>query len=283
MSSTLRAMPLISIPELARRLDEPNLVVVDCRWGLNNPEHGKNAYRTGHIPGAVFADLDTNLSGPAGAGRHPLPDPETFDRTLGSWGITPQSTVVAYDDAGGAIAARLWWMLTDQGHTDTFVLDGGITEWEATGHETAPGDPHWEATTPAGLATNAWRNIATIDDVAQRPASTILIDARSPERYQGVSEPIDARPGHIPGALNVPTSDNLEHGRFRPRHQLRNRYLESGVNESSRVIAHCGSGVTACHDILAMELAGLPRAKLYVGSWSEWASTDHPAATGNRP
>lgn len=257
--------------------------MVDCRWGLVDAGYGRNAYRSGHIPGAVFADLDTDLAGPTGPGRHPLPTPEAFDLTLGSWGITARSTVVAYDDVGGSIAARLWWMLTDQGHINTVVLDGGIPEWTRTGHETAAGEPHTTDRYPAQIAVHQWRGVVSIEAVDDRPSTTTVIDARSPERYRGDSEPIDSRPGHIPGALNVPTSDNLSGGRFRLSHQLRNHYLESGVSESSDAIVHCGSGVTACHDILAMELAGLPRPKLYVGSWSEWSSTDRPASTGDKP
>lgn len=275
-------MPLISVEELARRLDEPDLVVVDCRWALNNPDHGLEAYQSGHIPGAVFADLETDLSGAAGPGRHPLPDPEAFDTTLGGWGITPETAVVVYDDAGGSIAARLWWMLTDQGHANARVLDGGIQRWVSTGHELSGETPEPHPDQPAGIATRPWTGVVSITEVANRKKTTVVVDARSPERFRGESEPVDARPGHIPGAINVPTAGNLVNGRFLAPHRLRRRYESAHIADAESAIIHCGSGVTACHDILAMELAGLPRPLLYVGSWSEWAATDRPAEVGER-
>ncbi len=274
-------MPLISVHDLAQRLGEPGLVVVDCRWALNEPDHGRSAYRTGHIPGAVFADLETDLSGESGPGRHPLPEPDVFDLTLGRWGIDPGSAVVAYDDAGGSIAARLWWMLTDQGHAATYVLDGGIPAWIADGHPVESGEDRSVSGGAAGIATSPWAGVVTIQEVADRGPS-VVVDARAPERYRGDTEPIDARAGHIPGAINLPTAGNLDNGLFLGTRELRERYRDAGVVEPG-VIMHCGSGVTACHNILAMELAGLPRPLLYVGSWSEWASTDRPAAMGEAP
>jgi thiosulfate/3-mercaptopyruvate sulfurtransferase len=271
----------MSVDELAAMLGEPGLVVVDCRWALNKPDHGRNAYRAGHIPGAVFADLETDLSSRIGPGRHPLPEPTTFDAMLGGWRVSPQSTVVAYDDAGGTIAARLWWMLSDQGHSTTYVLDGGIDAWIASGRDLEIGDPVHETRTPAGVATKAWAGIVEISGVANRSAGTVVIDARAPERFRGETEPIDPKPGHIPGAINIPTSENLSGGQFRSPAELRSRYMESGITEEDAVFVHCGSGVTACHDILALELAGFDRPLLYVGSWSEWSSTDQPVALGD--
>jgi protein-tyrosine-phosphatase/rhodanese-related sulfurtransferase len=189
--------------------------------------------------------------------------------------------VVVYDDAGGSIAARLWWMLTDQGHTKSFVLDGGINAWIASGHGTETGDPNPAPKRAAGVATKPWDGIVSIAEVARRSDGTVLIDARAPERFRGDTEPIDPKPGHIPGAINIPTSENLVDGRFATSGQLRDRYADSGVSSSTKVMIHCGSGVTACHNILAMELAGFPRPSLYVGSWSDWSSTDRPVAVGN--
>lgn len=274
-------MSLISVGELDGRLREPGMVVVDCRWALNKPDHGRSAYEAGHIPGAVFGDLETDLAG-TGAGRHPLPEPADFDLTLGSWGVDPDSTVVAYDDAGGSIAARLWWMLTDQGHEDTHVLDGGIPAWVDAGLPVEKGEPSNLPRQQADIATGAWTGVVGISEVANRPPDTVVVDARAPERYRGETEPIDARAGHIPGAINLPTSGNLSNGQFLDPDTLRDRYTQAGLDKSEAIM-HCGSGVTACHNVLAMELAGLDRPLLYVGSWSDWASTDRPAATGDSP
>lgn len=273
-------MAIISVEKLAAQTERRDLVVVDVRWALGNPDHGLNAYRDGHIPGAVFADLEADLSGEGGPGRHPLPDPEAFDRFLGSIGATPNSTIVAYDDAHGAIASRLWWMLTDQGHRRAFVLDGGYPAWITAGEPIATSPSPRAEPQPAGIALRQWRGIATVDHVAQRPTSTVLIDARAAVRFRGDTEPIDARAGHIPGAVNLPHSGNVIDGHMADLNYLSDRFAAAGVDHASDVIVHCGSGVTACHDILAMTLAGLPRPRLFVGSWSEWASTDRPLATG---
>ncbi len=272
----------MSVAELERRSGEPNLVLVDCRWALGQPTKGRSDYADGHIPGSFFADLETDLSGSTGPGRHPLPDPTAFDITLGSWGVTPSCTVVAYDDAGGAIAARLWWMLTDQGHGDTHVLDGGYQAWLAGGHPVDTAQPPRMSPYPAGIASAPWGDAATMEDVVSA-ATSVVVDARSAERYRGDVEPVDARPGHIPGAKNLPFADNLDNGFFKDASTLRTHFASHGLTNETEAIFHCGSGVTACHSILAMEIAGLPRPRLYVGSWSEWAASDRPVATGETP
>lgn len=273
--------PLISADELLGRIDEPDLVIVDCRWYLGEPVAGRRAFEESHIAGAVYADLDTDLSAPPSAetagGRHPLPNPQTFDRTLGSWGVSQASTVVAYDDRGGAIAARLWWMLTDQGFRDAIVLDGGFDAWRASDGPTESGPPPARTTIePAGIAIHGWRGVVTIRDIDH--AANGIFDARAPERYRGETEPVDPKAGHIPGAQNLPLTDHLDDSLFRSAEEIAWSLDAAGLRAGS--VVHCGSGVTACHLILAAEVAGRPRPQLYVGSWSEWSSTDRPIATG---
>jgi thiosulfate/3-mercaptopyruvate sulfurtransferase len=270
--------PLISPAQLLASMDDPDLVVVDCRWYLGDPDAGPAAYRTGHVEGAVYADLDTDLSGTHGGGRHPLPSPDEFDITLAELGIGPASTVVAYDDRGGAVAARLWWMLTDQGHQSSAVLDGGLQAWVGVGGriETEP-KPRRTPTAGAGVSLLPWRGVVSTPDVAARAGG--VFDARAPERFMGETEPVDAKAGHIPGATNLPLTDHLDGTRFRDLPSMRTNLEGHGFGVDT--IVHCGSGVTACHLILAAEAVGLPRPLLYVGSWSEWSSTDLPIATGS--
>lgn len=277
--------PLVGVDWLAEHLHHAGLVVADVRWYLDGRD-GREAYRTGHIPGAVFVDLTTELAappGPGGAGgRHPLPTPEAFAAAMAAHGINDRSRVVAYDDAGGAVAARLWWMLRATGH-DAAVLDGGIAEWR--GHLVV-GD---ETRAPAGTFTpRPWppSMLATADEVAEVAARDggMVVDARAAERYRGEVEPIDPKAGHIPGAVNVPWSSNLLDGVFLPAGELADRYRAAGVLDADDVVVSCGSGVNACHDILALSLAGRDDARLYVGSWSEWSSDDsRPVATGDAP
>ena len=274
--------PIISVAELAEVIGLPDIRVVDCRWYLGEPEQGREAYEHGHLPGAVYAALDDHLSATDGPGRHPLPSPEVFASSVALLGIDRSHRVVAYDDRGGAVAARLWWMLSAQGFDRAHVLDGGIQAWEADGHPvttTSPTPHHVVPFTP-----RPWSGIVTIDDVGDRSHDAVLLDARSPERYRGDEEPVDPKAGHIPGAASLPLTDLLtEDTRFLPLDQLERRLRASGVAASGQVIAQCGSGVTACHLILAAEAAGLGRPSLYVGSWSEWSSTDRPIATGAAP
>jgi thiosulfate/3-mercaptopyruvate sulfurtransferase len=274
--------PLISVNELQSILGDNDTRIVDCRWYLGEPHRGTLEYQGGHILGAVYASLDDDLSGDSGAGRHPLPTPDRFRAVLARLGITRSTRVIVYDDRGGAIAARLWWMLTNQGHEMTSVLDGGIQAWIADGlplSTTAERPP-----ASAGFSAHPWTGTADRDAVAKQPDHTILVDARSYERYVGAEEPIDPKPGHIPGAISLPQADNLtEELAFLSPDVLRSRFLRAGIGEASDVIVHCGSGVTACHNILAMEIAGIRRPLLYVGSWSDWSSQNLPVATGEIP
>lgn len=273
--------PIVSAEWLAERLatntaESSRIRVVDVRWYLDgSPGHA--AYLSGHIPGAVFVDLDTVLAAPATAadGRHPLPTPEVFADGLGAAGIGPNDIVVAYDDRSGISAGRLVWMLRIIG-ASAALLDGGLPAWDgalSTGAESLP---------PVRRQAVAWPAdaLATADEVeAVVDAGGVVIDARAPERYRGETEPIDPRAGHIPGAINLPFTDNLDdQERFRPAEQLGHRFSEAGAG--GEAIMYCGSGVSACHNVLAMEAAGLDRPRLYVGSWSQWSSdSSRPAAT----
>jgi thiosulfate/3-mercaptopyruvate sulfurtransferase len=261
--------PLISPEELVHRLSEVRLV--DIRWALTDPSYGRSAYEAGHLPGAVFADLDRDLSGAPGPGRHPLPDVETFASTLGCLGISPDDEVVTYDDAGGTVAARLWWMLRAIGHERSRLLDGGYRTWVDLGHAVEVGG---RVPTPAVYPVPE-RFDGTIE--RERLGEGILIDARAPERYRGEIEPVDPKAGHIPGAINRPATSNLgQDGRFRDKDELAAIY--GGLGE--KVFVSCGSGVNGCHDAVAMVIAGLPMPLLYVGSFSEWSNLDLPVETG---
>jgi thiosulfate/3-mercaptopyruvate sulfurtransferase len=264
---------LISVEELAGILGQVRLC--DLRWDLDDPDKGRNTYEQGHIPGAVFVDLDTDLASPPGEnGRHPLPDPDVFAVTLGSLGIDPDSDVVAYDDTGGRIAARLWWMLRSIGHDEVRVLDGGYQAWVEAGHEVESG---MVAPVPARYpGPLVFTGMLGPDDLEGRT----VVDARAGARYRGETEPIDPKPGHIPGAINIPTDTNLdESGHFLDARSLNDAY--SGL--TGDVVVSCGSGVTACHDALAMVAAGLPMPDVYVGSYSEWSRLDRPVNTGSEP
>ena len=277
--------PLVDAEWVAAHTDDPDVVVADVRWYLDG-RSGRDAYESGHLPGAVFVDLDAVLAADpsTGAGRHPLPDPGVFAGALGRLGIGETSTVVAYDDAGGAVAARLWWMLRAVGQ-DAAVLDGGLAAW--TGPlEAGPGrDRATVARTPVPWPSE---RIASADDVAAvsegRVSGVRLLDGRAPERYKGEVEPIDARAGHIPGAVNAPVAGNLDPatGRFRPAAELRVRYAGLLGDPPQDAIAYCGSGVNACHTLLALEVAGLPEGRLFPGSWSAWSARgDRPVETGD--
>lgn len=266
---------LISAHELVHHLHDPGWTVVDCRFSLDDTERGRRDYQQAHIPGAVYAHLDEDLSGPVipgRTGRHPLPDVDTFARTLCAWGIGPGVQVVAYDDSGGAIAARLWWMLRWLGHDAVAVLDGGWPCWQEEGYptrsgvETRPPRTFVPNPRPEMILTTA-EVLAHLHDPDWR-----LLDARAPERYRGEVEPIDPVAGRIPGALSAPYADNLgPNGRFLPPEALRARFHALVGNvPPERVACYCGSGVTAAHDLLAMAHAGLGLPRLYVGSWSEW-------------
>ena len=262
-----------------------SVVVADCRWYLDD-RSGHEAYLAGHIPGAIWVDVDDDLADPATAegGRHPLPSPARFAAAMARRGIGDDSHVVAYDDAGGSIAARLWWMLCSLG-VRAAVLDGGFAAWEGE-LQAGPAAP----TTPGSFAERPWPSSHYVDtaDVHPdaRPAGTLLVDARVAARFRGDDTTIDPRPGHIPGAVNAPWPDNLDlrTGRLRPPDALRSRFASLGAGDATRVVASCGSGVTACHDLLAMAVAGIGPLALYTGSWSAWsADPARPAALGPAP
>jgi thiosulfate/3-mercaptopyruvate sulfurtransferase len=280
--------PLAAGDELARLLDDPAVVVADVRWYLDG-RSGRAAYEAGHVPGAVFVDLDTVLAAApeTGAGRHPLPDPGTFAGALGRLGIGADAFVVAYDDAGGTIAARLWWMLRAVGQ-DAAVLDGGLAAWPGP-LETGPGRGEGDRRTVA-RALVPWPDglVADGDAVAamsEGRAPGVLLDARARPRYAGEVEPVDPRAGHIPGARSLPAAELLDPatGRFLSPSELRARF-EAYVPaaDDAPPVAYCGSGVTACHTLLALEVAGIQGGRLYPGSWSAWRGrSDRPIATGN--
>lgn len=276
---------LIDAPALAGLLGQPGLRVVDCRHDLSDPAAGRSAYAQAHIPGAVFMHLDEDLSGTCNGrnGRHPLPDPAVFAARLGASGIGPDDQVVACDDAGGAIAARLWWMLRWIGHRNAAVLDGGYRAWKQAGlplDAGLPGFPPVEH--PVADALVGVVDAAALQDALIRGDIT-LIDARSPDRFAGENETLDPVAGHIPGAINRFFRHNLADGRFRPPEELRAGFAALlGDRAAHEVVHQCGSGVTACHNLLAMEVAGLHGSRLYPGSWSEWcADPARPVATGN--
>jgi thiosulfate/3-mercaptopyruvate sulfurtransferase len=258
---------------------------VDVRWYLDPARRGRDAYRAGHIPGAVFLDVDADLSAPGGGrgnrhGRHPWPSAEQVARVIGAAGIGPDDSVVAYDDLSGAVASRLWYLLRAHGHERVAVLDGGIAKWTAEGRPVEPGEVSLPpAVFPARPLPGFVLGKA---EVAALPEGALVLDARAPERYRGEVEPIDPRPGHIPGAKSAPFSGNLTTDSvpvFRAADELRRRYESLGAAAQEPVV-YCGSGVTACHDLLALHLVGL-RGRLYAGSWSEWSSDPTlPAATG---
>ena len=271
---------LVDVASLAERLADPDWAVVDCRHRLTDPDFGEAAYRESHVAGAVFAHADRVLSSApvTDRGRHPLPDPDTLRARFAALGIDASVQVVAYDDAGGAIAGRLWWMLRYMGHARAAVLDGGWPAWLAGGGATRGGEETRPARTFRGEPRREW--VVTIDEV---DAARRLVDSREPARYRGETEPIDRIAGHIPGARNHHFARNLgEDGRFLAPAAARERLERTlGGVPAEETVFYCGSGVSACHNLLALAHAGLPPARLYVGSWSEWSSDpDRPVATG---
>ncbi len=266
--------------ELRDRFETEGLVVVDCRFYLSEPARGEAEYLEGHIPGAVYAHLDRDLSGPMTGrnGRHPLPAVDQMVERFSKWGIDDEMEVVVYDIAAGQIAARLWWMLRYLGHDRVALLDGALDGWTETGGSLSAGR---ETRAPRAFSPRI-RGEMRVE--AENLEGCLLIDARALERYRGETEPLDPVAGHISGARNKPTSSNLDaSGRFLLPGELRNRFEDLiGGRSADEVVHYCGSGVTACHNLVAMELAGIPGAKLYPGSWSEWcADNTRPTETGD--
>lgn len=274
---------LISAKDLMDDIADPAIRVIDCRFNLMQPDAGGQEYLAGHIPGAAYAHLDKDLADPIGptTGRHPLPDAERFINTLESWGISNGSQVVAYDQASGAMAARLWWLLRWLGHEDVAVLDGGYAAWLKAGGDIEAGPPQSVAASFSGSPDASW--VLTSAELSKNPESVVLVDARDRQRFLGLVEPIDPVAGHVPGALNLPFSDCLgENATLLPREELRRIWSELVETPSEgRWAVMCGSGVTACHLALSAAVAGLRPPRLYAGSWSEWIrDPERPVATG---
>jgi len=267
--------PLVETDWLRKHLRDGGVRVIDFRWYLQG-RNGRDEYERGHLPGAVFVDLE-DVTGREGAGRHPLPTPSQFEREMRRAGVDPNTKVVAYDDAGGSVAARLWFLLGLFGHRAQAVLDGGLQAW-GTPLETEV--PRVQA---GAFKSRRTHDPRLLDFEAVRALRGIpLIDARAGERYRGEKEPVDPKAGHIPGALSAPFSENLgPDGRFKSPLELRRRYEALGAENGA--VFYCGSGVNATHHLLAMEIAGLPNASLYAGAWSDWSRRDAPVATGEQP
>lgn len=276
---------LIDVPALAARLGDPRTAVLDVRWTLAEPD-GRDAYRAGHIPGAVYVDLDGELAdhSATGEGRHPLPSEAAFTAAMRRWGLHDGDTVVVVDDAGGMSAARAWWLLRHAGWSDVRLLDGALAAWRDAGLPLETGDVVPEP----GSATASFGAMPVVDlDEADALASAdagVLLDARAAERYRGEVEPIDPRAGHIPGAVSAPTAGNLApDGRFLAADALRERFAALGADGRHPVGVYCGSGVNAAHQVAALAVAGIDAA-LYPGSFSQWSTrTERPVATGAEP
>lgn len=277
---------LVSIEETAAHLNDPQWIICDCRHDLANHSAGYKAYRAGHIPGARFLHLDVDLSGPKTGltGRHPLPHPATFCLRLGALGIGNNTQVVAYDETGGVYASRLWWMLRWVGHSKVAVLDGGWQAWTKAGLPVTVEQPEIKPTTFNGKAQTqaAVDSAQLLANLQDRKA--LVVDARSSDRYRGENETLDPVAGHIPGAANRFFKLNLEaDGRFKPPAALKQEFgIMLDGHKPDAIVHQCGSGVTACHNLLAMEVAGLAGSRLYPGSWSEWVSDRRrPVARGD--
>ncbi len=290
-----RDRPLIAPVDLATRLGDEDLRVVDVRWVLGQPGAGRRAYDAGHIPGSIFLDLDDDLADAAGfgtPGRHPLPSPADFTAALERAGIGADDLVVAYDDAGGWVAARLWWMLDDLGfnasgrHGGVAVLNGGWPAWLEAGLATSTETPAPPRSRGGLHLADRWTHVIDREAVQRRLGEVILLDARAAERYRGETEPIDPVAGHIPTAVSAPWSGNVDSaGRTLSPAALRARFeaLGAGSGAGREVVPYCGSGTSSCHHALAMRLAGLPDPTIYVGSYSDWSRSGLPIATGPEP
>lgn len=258
---------------LSQHLNQPDLRIVDCRYALGKPEAGKELYLEGHIPGAIHLDIDSDLSGKAGPGRHPLPKAVDFSAAMSNAGIDQDITVIAYDDMGGAWAARLWWLLRYFGHEKVFILNGGWTKWTAEKNELAKVVPHFKARSFKASPHPEWVVSREVIQKNLGREDFLLLDARTPERYRGESEPVDKQAGHVPGAKNAPFMENTEglNREFRTPDALKEKFKSLGVFQAKEVVCYCGSGVTACNNIFALKMVGKD-AKLYEGSWSDWSA-----------
>jgi thiosulfate/3-mercaptopyruvate sulfurtransferase len=269
--------PIVSPEWLHEHIDDPDLRIIDFRWSLKGGS-GREAYEHGHVPGAVFVELDA-VTGKEGGGRHPLPTGEQFGREMRKAGVMNDYKVVVYDDAGGSIASRLWFLLRWFGHESQAVLDGGIAGWGGPLTTDTPGALRvdFQSREPDRSRILDFEDVRNLTDA-------VLLDARLGERYRGEVEPVDPKAGHIPGAVSAPWQENLgPDGRFKSPEELHRRFAALGVDGENGAVAYCGSGVNATHDLLAMEIAGLKNGRLYAGSWSDWSSRDAPIATGKDP
>lgn len=268
--------PLVTADWLHEHIEDADVRVIDFRWYLAG-RNGRDEYAKGHIPGAVFVELD-GVTG-KGHGRHPLPTRAQFEVAMRKAGVDGASAVVVYDDTGGSTAARLWFMLRWFGHERQAVLDGGLQAW---GEPVETAAPHVE---PGDFTAREPDRSRVLDfEAVARHSGVPVIDSRAGERYRGEKEPVDPKAGHIPGARSAPFSGNLgDDGRFRSRDELLRRFVELGVDPDEGAVVYCGSGVNACHNLLALELAGVRNVKLYEGSWSDWSNRDAPVATGSDP
>jgi thiosulfate/3-mercaptopyruvate sulfurtransferase len=277
---------LITAEQLQAHIEDPELRLLDCRFTLSDPAAGREAYLEGHIPGAVYADLDKDLAAPVspGSGRHPLPKPAEFALTLGNLGISPASRVVVYDDGSGGLAGRAWWLLRWMGHEQVALLDGGFSLWQEQGLPDQMGHASVAATEFSGSVNSDL--VVETDEILMHTSGVkplTLVDARDEARYAGEVEPIDKIAGHIPGAVNLPFQQSLNaNGTWKTPAELSELWARTlGGDEIEAISVMCGSGVTACHLIISAKLAGLPEPRLYVGSWSEWIEDPgRPIATG---
>ncbi|MGO4732244.1 sulfurtransferase [Paenibacillus sp. 2KB_22] len=274
---------IVSMRWLLARMYEPDVVIADCRFLLGQPEAGRQAYEAGHIPGAVYLDLEKDLSSPVSAhgGRHPLPDPDMLANRLAKAGIGSNSRIVAYDDQGGMNASRLWWLLRYIGHEQVYIMDEGFSAWQNAKFPVTQDVP---VQIPSSFEVNLQpQMLASVQDVQQASVtgSAVLIDSRDTRRYAGLEEPIDAKAGHIPGALNYFWKDVLDwDGRWTGTEVLEERF--SKLDKDGAIIVYCGSGVSACPNVIALEEAGFSNVRLYSGSWSDWISYEgNPVAIGN--
>lgn len=266
---------LIAAETLSRHVHDPDWVIADCRFALADAAAGERAYAASHIPGARYFHLDRDLAGPvtSSSGRHPLPDPQLFAAKLRLAGVGANTQLVAYDDTAGAFAARFWWLSRWLGHTAVAVLDGGWKAWLAAGYPVSSEvPPSASGTFQPRLAAGVWLDTDAVLDTIEGRRTGLLLDARAPARFHGEVEPIDAVAGHVPGAVNAPYEENVaQDGRFKPPAELQARFTRLLKGRPAvEAVCMCGSGVTACHNLLAMEVAGFRGARLYAGSWSEW-------------
>jgi thiosulfate/3-mercaptopyruvate sulfurtransferase len=265
---------IISQKDLKNNISNNDFIIFDTRCDIKDSGYGIDSYTEGHIENSIFVDVDTDLASEKqqGTGRHPLPKVETFCDKLSHWGMDNNKQVVIYDDAGGAFAGRMWWMLRWLGHEHVAVLDGGLNSWVKNGNKLITSPTLFKKSYFEPTINNEM--IATLRDVenAQHVLNTILLDARSKERYEGISDPVDPIAGHVPGAISHPLGTNLDRtGKFKDKEELKHNFDKISHDlKEKEIISMCGSGITACHNILALEIAGIKNAKLYVGSWSEW-------------